>query len=221
MSPWWASGTRCYGSVMRGATWAIALLAAALGCSTSSGAGGGADASPAVSDDPEADAGDDASGGAACAAAGGQCEVGAVCEGVALAACGPVGSVCCLHVICPADAKVQLIQETDYDQSCTVDSDCVEVFVGNACSCELGCRAAIGPINKTAEAQYTADVANAPHVVCSCVPVAPPRAGAEPVACCLGGQCQTMTGQCPTDVSAPDAGLTDAGAEASRDAVAE
>jgi hypothetical protein len=210
---------RCYGQSVGLTTiaiaWGAALLAAVVGCSsTSSGVGStdGAAEDAGVSDDAQGGAAsDDASGAAACAAAGGQCEVGAVCEEVALGACGPVGSVCCLHVICAADAKVQLIQASDYDQSCTVDSDCVEVYVGNACSCELGCRTTIGPINKAAEPQYTADVASAPSVVCSCAPTPPVRVGSEPVACCVEGQCQTVTGQCAVPM---DAGTdADAGAD--------
>jgi hypothetical protein len=199
-----------------------ALLTAALGCSSSTSSGVGSTDAAAeaagVSDDAQGGAaGDGASGAAACAAAGGQCEMGAVCEEVTLGACGPVGSVCCLHVLCAADATVQLIQASDYDQSCTVDSDCVEVYVGNACSCEIGCKSAMGPINKAAGPQYTADLANGPQVACSCKPPPPVRVGAEPVACCVGGQCQTAAGQCalPMDgdggADAADTGVGDAG----------
>jgi hypothetical protein len=164
------------------------------------------------------EAGDDASGPAACAMAGGQCEQGAVCEEFLPVTCAAGGDRCCLHVLCAADAKVQLIQASHYDQSCTVDSDCVEVYVGNACSCELGCRATLGPINKAAQPQYTADVADAPHVVCSCPPATPVLVDAGPVACCVGGQCQTAAGQCsgPADAgadAAPDGGPVDAGGE--------
>ena len=137
-------GRRCYNRAVGRTTTAIALgaalLTAAAACSSTSSGAGLTDAAAeaaGVNDDAQGGAaGDDASGAAACAAAGGQCEVGAVCEEVAPGACGPGGSVCCLHVLCADDAKVQLIQASDYDQSCTVDSDCVEVYVGNACSCE-------------------------------------------------------------------------------------
>ena len=211
----------CYASVVVRTTGALAcvaaVLAAAVGCSTSSGAGGADAAAPeaaAVSDGAPVEAGDDESGAPSCATAGGQCEQGAVCEEFLPANCGAGGARCCLHVLCAADAQVQLIQASDYDQSCTVDSDCVEVYVGNACSCELGCRTTIGPINKAAQPQYTTDVANAPHVVCSCPPTPPPLEDAAPVACCVGGQCQTVTGQCsgPADAGA-GAAPADGGAE--------
>jgi hypothetical protein len=211
-----------------GALGAALLMAAAACSSTSSGVGSTDAAAEAagVSDDAQGGAaGDDDSGAAACAAVGGQCEVGAFCEEVALVACGPVGSVCCLHVLCAADAKVQLIQASDYDQSCIVDSDCVEVYVGNACSCEIGCRSAMGPINKAAEPQYTADLANGPQVACSCAPPPPVSEGAEPVepvVCCVGGQCETAAGHCAvsTDAAADtgaDAATADAGADAALD----
>src|SRR6516164_2120078 len=32
-----------------------------------------------------------------------------------------------------ADASVKLIQASDYDQSCTADTDCQLIFEGNAC----------------------------------------------------------------------------------------
>ena len=157
--------------------------------------------------DAHDEAGDDAGAGLACIAAGGQCEQGAVCEEIVPGACGTGAAICCLHVLCAADAKVQLIQASDYDQSCIVDSDCVEVDVGNACTCEIGCRTTIGPINKAAQPRYTADVASAPQVVCSCKPPPPVPVDAWPVACCVGGQCQTVPGHC--------SGPADAGAEAS------
>jgi hypothetical protein len=183
-----------------------AVLVAAVGCGTSSGAGGVDGAAEAADVGAPVEAGDDAAGAVTCASAGGQCEQGAVCEQIVPGACGAGGAICCLHVLCAADAKVQLIQATDYDQSCAVDSDCVEVYVGNACSCAIGCRTTIGPINKAAQSRYTADVANAPHVVCSCPPTLPALVGAAPVACCVGGQCQTAAGQC--------SGPTDAGVDA-------
>jgi hypothetical protein len=107
------------------------------------------------------------------------------------------------------------------DQSCIVDSDCVEVYVGNSCSCDIGCMTTIGPINKAAQPRYTADVASAPQVFCTCKPPPPVRVDAEPVACCVGGQCQTTPGHCsvPADAGAEastpgqDGGAADAGTE--------
>lgn len=96
-------------------------------------------------------------------------------------------------------ASVKLIQASDYDQSCTVDTDCQPIAEGNACapcafSCQLG-----AAINVGALAQYNSDVANTPAVARefdgqSCVVACP---GAFP--CCVGGTCQ-IDG-CPARVS--------------------
>jgi hypothetical protein len=134
-------------------------------------------------------------GPAECAAAGGQCEEGAVC-GLALGThfgpCGPGGTVCCLDVVCPADATVQIIEASDYDQSCAVDSDCAEIYVGNGCSCELSCRASPAAINMAALQQYTSDVAKF-RMPCGCPPPPPPCANQTypgPGPHCVGGMCQ-------------------------------
>jgi hypothetical protein len=186
---------------------------AAVGCGrTGSGVAG---ASDAESDAPPGPArvigGGTLSGATECAAAGGQCEVGAVCglqQALNSGPCGPEGSVCCLHVLCAADATVQLIQASDYDQSCVLDSDCAEVFVGNACTCELSCEGTPAAINKDALSQYTADVGNAPKVFCGC----PLRVPGDPVAaaCCVGGTCQFTSG-CAGPAPGVDASASEAG----------
>jgi hypothetical protein len=202
------------------------MLTAGAGCSsTDSGVAGAPDAqSDASLGPPRVIGGPTLSGATECAAAGGQCEVGAVC-GTILApsagACGPGGAVCCLQVLCGADATVQLIVASDYDQSCAADSDCVEVHVGNACSCALSCQTTPAAINKAALPRYTADVAKSPHVVCSCPPPLPPPDCVDdvPGPHCVGGSCQ-LTG-CPNQDPAGDAaanGGTDAATDAAADA---
>ena len=196
-----------------------AVLVAAVGCSTSSAAGvvdAAAEAeAAAVSDGAPVEAGDDG----ACTAAGGRCVLTALtvvgharvaeCEFENSEACGP-GAVCCLDMICAPDATAPIVQASDYDQDCAVDSDCVEIHVGNACSCDFSCALSPAAINMSALPEYTADVAKLPRLSCGCPPPPPPLGGAAPMACCVGGQCQTVTGQC----SGPaDGGPGDGGAE--------
>jgi hypothetical protein len=117
-----------------------------------------------------------------------------------------------------ADASVRTIQASNYDQSCTVDTDCRLIGEGNACTpCAFNCPFS-GAINAGALAQYTSDVANTPAVAMSfngqgCL------AGC-PVAfnpCCVGGKCQlSTTGQC----AAPDAGADAASDSGAADACA-
>ncbi len=113
------------------------------------------------------------------------------------------------------DASVKLVQASDYDQSCTINSDCVEIYVGNGSSCEITCGASPAAINKSAEAQYLTDVRNLPPISCACE-VTPPVA-VEGGPCCIGGSCQFT--QCPnlvtTGDAAADAGTSDAALESS------
>jgi hypothetical protein len=120
-------------------------------------------------------------------------------------------------VLCAADATVQLIRASDYDQSCAVDSDCVEADVGNACTCELSCQTMPAAINKDAFPQYTADVGNALSLVCSC-PIRAPSLDV-PAPCCVGGTCQ-FSSQCSRPVTGVDA-AADTGTDAATDAGAE
>lgn len=204
-----------------------AVLVVVAGCSsTSSGVAEVPDArSDAASGPARVMGGAAVTGPAECAAAGGQCEVGAVCgleQSLGSGSCGPVGAVCCLQVLCAADATVQLIQASDYDQSCAVDSDCVEVYVGNACTCDLSCQSKQAAINKAALSQYTADVAKAPRVACGCLRPPIPTGGVS-LPCCVGGSCQ-FTNQCSNPVPVVDAAAetgTDAATDAAADAGAE
>jgi len=137
------------------------------------------------------DGGTDASGPAACVAAGGHCVAGvAFCANVGPGATpkdclnvGPGGMLCCAV---NDDAGCTEIQASSYDQSCKSDSDCAMVSVGNACAeCIFACGENVGAINVGALAQYMADVDKTPAGAASCgcpnFPRRPP--------CCRGGQC--------------------------------
>jgi hypothetical protein len=143
-------------------------------------------------------------GAAACVAAGGQCV-----QGVAF--CGPVGpgatAASCLDtgltMLCCAvnpDGGCAEIQASNYDQSCTVDSDCVEVSVGNPCqACDFICNQSVGAINVGANAQYTADVAKTAAGVgdCGC----PAEVGNRVGPCCRSGQCHADSACSSSDAS--------------------
>ena len=167
------------------------------------------------------DAQTDADGAGTCAAAGGRCLVGGVCgdvidEFTTDQSCGP-GAVCCGDVICEPGAQYSIPpQGSSYDQSCTVNSDCVAVGLGNACFvCEIGC-VANAAISKSAEGQYRSDVAKSPAegADCGC------PAGIPGGPCCIGGMCQFGSQCLATDAaadtcadSATDGGGIDAAAD--------
>jgi hypothetical protein len=111
---------------------------------------------------------------------------------------------------CIGDASIKLVQASDYDQSCTVDTDCQQIAEGNACvSCAFGCPVG-GAINVSALTQYNADIANTPAVGQGC-PALPCVATEFP--CCIGGKCQ-VGNQCsnptPTDAAAETGAEADA-----------
>lgn len=103
----------------------------------------------------------------------------------------------------PGDDASCLIQASNFDQSCSVDSDCVSlagqfpVTSGNYCASICPCPA--DAINRAAIGTYIAAVSQTPYgmgalpiVGCNCA------AGAGP--CCVAGQCSTS---CPTPCSQP------------------
>ena len=195
-----------------------AALVAAVSCGTS-GAGptdGGAD-----SGEQEAPAAGDDSTTAACAAAGGQCvTTTGSCLSVALdEGCGP-GTVCCVlgpNGICAPDAAPWLIQASNYNTSCSVDSDCVTVGgFGDACLECFNCGR--GAVNRSSEAKYQADLAASPAAgtMCNC----PPFPNGP---CCVGGVCQVSDTLCPprpvtTPFDAGGNGADATGADAATDA---
>jgi hypothetical protein len=156
--------------------------------------------------DPGSDAGTEASGPARCVAAGGRCVAGAAfCANVAPHATpkdcdpSPGGTVCCAV---DDDAGCTEIRAAKYDQSCTMDSDCVQVGVGNACYvCTPRCDRS-GAINARALGQYMADFDKTPAgaVMCSCA------VNNWTPTCCLSGQCHVGNECVPLDGSTDAAG---------------
>ena len=83
-----------------------------------------------------------------------------------------------------SDGVVMNIAASDYEQSCRADSDCVSVPQGDLClPCVPYCNTAT--VNRAAEAQYRADVADIvgqrDGVVCHCPAAILP--------CCMAGKC--------------------------------
>jgi hypothetical protein len=99
------------------------------------------------------------------------------------------------------DADVQLIQASNYDQSCTMDSDCVAVSEGNFC---YGANCPSAAINVGAQAHYNADVAMTNAAICGGATSCPGLTGP----CCRGGTCQTGDHCSPSGSS--DTGTSDA-----------
>ena len=206
---------RCYRPVVGppgiaiavGATLALALVAA--GCT---GTGNGA-ADAASGADAGSDTSTEASDPTACIAAGGMCVVGpAFCESIGPQDCGSGGAYCCLQPQTCTDGEVQTVQASNYDQSCTLDSDCVAVGEGTACyPCALECTNAA--INTAAHAQYLADVARTFAAAPGGCPGVCPDARRG---CCRGGLCHADS-LCPGRFAPEDAGADDAGVDVAPD----
>jgi hypothetical protein len=117
------------------------------------------------------------------------------------------------------DAGNCFIDVANYDQSCSVDTDCVGAFstvpVQSGNYCEPRCYCGGDAINKTAVDQYVHDVKMTPvgsgalFVACSCIE--------GPTPCCLGGQCTTV--RCPLPRSSGPPYVPDAGGTPSAGAV--
>lgn len=118
------------------------------------------------------------------------------------------------------DAAACQIIASNYDQSCTVDSDCVSsvgtfphafsVFFGNYCESQCACAA--DAINQTAAGKYLNDVLGTP-LGSGAIPFQDCSCGSLGPACCVSGRC-TLSYQCSAEVSASDGG-DDASAQAS------
>ena len=127
---------------------------------------------------------------------------------------------CCIDEVCIygeaaqakrcSDPAGQIIMASSYDQSCQKDSDCVAGLEGNFCQAGAYGNCTNATINKSALAQYQADVAKTMAGVCygvyGCTSEIPP--------CCDNGVC-TVSGQC-FDVVTGDAS-TDAGSSRAAD----
>jgi len=131
----------------------------------------------------------DAADVSSCLAAGGECSE-TPCEFGISASCGADGAgFCC--VPCQAYPGVHRILASNYTQTCTVDSDCVAVGVGDPCqACNILC-ASNAAINRSSLTQYRSDVASSPALgdAASC--------GCQPTtlsACCNSGTCDPSCG---------------------------
>ena len=107
--------------------------------------------------------------------------------------------VCCINHVCilgKAAVTVtcpnpdgEIIQASNYDQSCTNDSDCAPVAVGDFCDPTAGtCPNAA--INKDALSQYQADVAKTQAAMCGTVTGCPGYSFSYAGPCCRQGKCQ-------------------------------
>lgn len=98
-------------------------------------------------------------------------------------------------------SPICLVDSSNYDQSCSADSDCVRADFGNYC--QWLCRCGEDAINRASLARFNADVAMTPlgqgrvPGVCSCGYIVDP--------CCRGGQCITGSA-CTMDASIDLAG---------------
>jgi hypothetical protein len=119
---------------------------------------------------------------------------------------------------CKPDAAVKVIQASDYDQTCAVDTDCVGIVEGSTCNaCTLNCSNAA--IRKSAMAQYNADTTN---ILTAAFELCPSSCGGPEAACCRGGLCHWGYPTCPypTGILETDAGAgaADAGESGDGDA---
>jgi hypothetical protein len=106
-----------------------------------------------------------------------------------------------------ADAAACFISSSNYDTSCTVDSDCIPAQFGNYCVSQCFCGG--GAINKDSGAQYAEDRARTPL---GSGTIAPGLCGC-PVSfgpCCSQGQCTTAcSGRPSADTGTVDSGVDD------------
>jgi hypothetical protein len=183
---------------------AAVLLALVSGCTSTAMDEGTSDASTSTLDGDD-DGGADALGIELCVSAGGQCtshsRAGGFFPDCVLVgpaqACDPqlsggMGTLCCAV---PEAGSCTEIGAGSYDQSCTMDSDCIEVGGGSTCGiCALNCPQ--GAINVRALAQYMSDIANTTASISSSLPACQESCGLTPrPPCCLGGRCQ-LYGDC-------------------------
>jgi hypothetical protein len=113
------------------------------------------------------------------------------------------------------DAADCSIMVSNYDQSCSVDSDCVStvgtfphafaVFSGNYC--ESQCPCGQEALSQTAATQYLNDVLGTP-LGSGAIPFQNCGCGSLGSACCMGGRC-TLSLQCASDLNPSDGGEED------------
>jgi hypothetical protein len=103
-----------------------------------------------------------------------------------------------------ADPLVQMIQASNYDQSCSVDTDCVAVAEGNFCVPGAN-NCLTAAVNKSAKSQYLSDVANTNAAFCT-APVSCPSlvtCGTSTGPWCVNGTCEMNA--CPPNDAGADA----------------
>jgi hypothetical protein len=106
---------------------------------------------------------------------------------------------CCIDHVCIegqagesqscGDPDAQVIQASNYDQSCTTDSDCVAVGEGSFCYPGAG-RCPSAAIRKSALSQYQADVSKTWAVACIAIGSCTNSVGP----CCRAGTCRMNEG---------------------------
>jgi hypothetical protein len=135
------------------------------------------------------------------------CTTGSDCSSLFSAEPSSGSSVpCCMDKVCRlepyddcTDASAQLIQASNYDQSCTTDKECVAVAEGDFCSPGAG-NCGNAAINMSSYAQYQADVAKTRAASC----YAPGSCGGGAGPCCSAGKC-LLGSQCAPAVLPGDA----------------
>jgi hypothetical protein len=92
----------------------------------------------------------------------------------------------------PAGARVDgggcMILASNYDQSCSVDADCMLVAAGNYCAPGCICREA--PISVSASLQFSVDISKTPVALDAMAPPAGCTCLAPAGPCCRSGTCQ-------------------------------
>jgi len=99
--------------------------------------------------------------------------------------CASVALTLCILVACGGGAQNPTINAASYDQSCSKASDCVAVLTGPLVCCGGDC----GVISKTADAQYTSDLAAAKQSLTCGDFSCPDTACSNFPAVCTGGKC--------------------------------
>lgn len=101
------------------------------------------------------------------------------------------------------DATCSVFDGSNYDQSCTTDSDCFEVTDPRVCCGDQA-------INVTARARYMAALSSEGT---ACLPARPCTAAcAHSLSCCISGRCE-LTGDNMCRATTADSGAVDAGTD--------
>jgi hypothetical protein len=115
-----------------------------------------------------------------------------------------------------ADSASCMILASNYDQSCTLDTDCTNVHAGDYCSVpplsSVICLCAASAINVAALAQFSEDISKTPLIQAIASRAACGCPSSAPAPCCRHGTCQGDPSACisPSDTlpACADAGGT-------------